>query len=223
VQSTKRKLRANKLDAIIISHRHLDHAADVNIMVEAMTNGGFNKHGTFFAPADALGEEPVIFTYLRSALDGITILEEGGEYRVGNVSFSTPVRHDHPVETYGLLFRASGHTFAYIADTRYFDEIIDIYNKAELLIINMVLTQPRPPIAHLSIPDVEKIVAGIRPREAILTHFGMHVWQAKPWQIAAELTEKTGVKVTAARDGMKYDLAKLDNDGAGDNTTDGKE
>ena len=28
VQSTKRKLRANKLSAIILSHRHLDHSAD---------------------------------------------------------------------------------------------------------------------------------------------------------------------------------------------------
>ncbi len=33
VQSTKRKLKADKLSAIILSHRHLDHSADVNIMV----------------------------------------------------------------------------------------------------------------------------------------------------------------------------------------------
>ena len=26
-----------KLDAIILTHRHLDHAADVNVMIEAMT------------------------------------------------------------------------------------------------------------------------------------------------------------------------------------------
>ena len=40
VQSTKRKLKADKLSAIILSHRHLDHAADANIMIEAMTRGG---------------------------------------------------------------------------------------------------------------------------------------------------------------------------------------
>ncbi len=62
VQSTKRKLRADKLSAIILSHRHLDHSADVNIMVEAMTQGGFNQHGWLFAPADALETEPVIFS-----------------------------------------------------------------------------------------------------------------------------------------------------------------
>jgi len=38
----------------------------------------------------------------------------------------------------------------------------------------------------------------------------MHVWQAKPWQIAEELSQQTRVKVIAARDGMKFDLAQLE-------------
>ena len=45
---------------------------------------------------------------------------------------------------------------------------------------------------------------------AILTHFGMTVWQANPPVIAESLTEKTGVRVIAARDGMNFDLAELD-------------
>src|SRR4030043_687485 len=53
VQSAKRKLNAEKLSAIILSHRHLDHAADVNVMVEAMTYGGHHKHGRLFAPGDS--------------------------------------------------------------------------------------------------------------------------------------------------------------------------
>src|SRR3989338_8084648 len=52
VQATKRKFQAERLSAIILSHRHLDHSADVNIMVEAMTQSGFKQHGRLFAPAD---------------------------------------------------------------------------------------------------------------------------------------------------------------------------
>jgi hypothetical protein len=40
----------------------------------------------------------------------------------------------------------------------------------------------------------------------------MGVWRNKPREIAEKLSEKTGVKVIAARDGMKFDLAKLDED-----------
>ena len=209
VQSTKRKLKAEKLSAIIVSHRHLDHAADVNIMVEAMTNGGFNRHGWLFAPSDALEPESIIYSYLKQYIEGITMLEEGKHYEVGNVSFTTPVRHKHPVETYGMVFRTPRHTFAYVADTSPFDKLHQSY-ASELLIINMVLTEPRPPIDHLSIPDVEYMIKEIKPKVAILSHFGMHVWQAKPWTIAEKLSQQTGVRVIAARDGMKFDLAQLD-------------
>ncbi len=138
VQSTKRKLRAEKLDAIILSHRHLDHSGDANIMVEAMTQGGFKPHGYFFAPADALDTEPVLYSYLRKSLEGIELLKEGGSYSINNISFTTPVRHIHQVETYGILFKTPKHSFAYITDTRYFDQLSHYY-PAELAIINTVV------------------------------------------------------------------------------------
>jgi len=219
VQTIKRKLKPENLSAIIISHRHLDHAADVNVMVEAMTQGGHKRHGRLFAPADALDNEPVIFSYLKDYLDGVELLEEGKSYSVGNISFSTPVRHIHRAETYGMVFKTAKHTFSYIADTKYFEDLKKHY-KSDLLIINLVFLEPRPdsdnpltPADHLAVPDAERIIRDIKPKAAILTHFGMGIWRAKPQKIAGSLTEKTGVRVIAARDGMKFDLAELDETG----------
>jgi hypothetical protein len=45
---------------------------------------------------------------------------------------------------------------------------------------------------------------------AILTHFGMTMWRAKPWELAKKLSEETGISVIAARDGLKFDLAQLE-------------
>ena len=208
VQSTKRKLRADKLSAIILSHRHLDHSADTNIMIEAMTQGGFKRHGWLFAPADALGSEPVIFSYLKDYLEGVEVLQEGKSYSIGDISFTTPVRHIHQVETYGMLFRTPEHTFSYIADSRYFDGLCHSYG-GELLIINVVRLEANHPFDHLSVPDAEHIITELKPKVAILTHFGRTMWQAKPWEVAQRLSQDTGVKVIAARDGMKFDLSKL--------------
>jgi len=210
VQSTKRKLRADKLSAIIVSHRHLDHSADVNIMIEAMTQGGFKRRGRLFAPADALETEPVIFSYLKDYLEGIEVLQEGKSYSVGNVSFDTPVRHIHPVETYGIVFRTTEHTFSYITDSRYFDGLCQSYG-GELLIINVVMLEHNLPIDHLSVPDAEHIIMELKPKVAILTHFGMSMWRAKPWELAQRLSQQTGVRVIAARDGMRFELSQLGN------------
>ena len=216
VQVTKRKLNPEKLSAIIVSHRHLDHSADVNVITEAMTEGGFKKRGILFAPRDAIETESIILNYLKRSLEGIEILEAGKTYSVGNVSFTTPVRHIHLVENYGMIFKTNKHTIAHITDTRYFEELSSYYH-GDLLMLNITFLKPRNttempdmPLDHLSVPDAERLIKEIKPKTAILTHFGMGVWRAKPWLIAEQLTEKTGIKVIAARDGMKFDLAELD-------------
>jgi ribonuclease BN (tRNA processing enzyme) len=209
VQTTKRKLNAEKLSAIIISHRHLDHSGDANVMVEAMTGGGFRRHGRVFLPADALAPEPVVFSYLKSYVEGITMLEAEKAYEIGNISFKTSVRHVHPVETYGMVFTSASLTIGYISDTLYFQGLAASYAGSDLIIINMVLTEPRPPVEHLSMADTEVLIKEIKPKIAILSHFGMNVWKARPWLVAEEMSQKTGVRVTAARDGMKFDLTQL--------------
>ena len=209
VQAAKRKLRASKLDAIVLSHRHLDHSADVNVMVEAMTEGGLRPRGTLFAPSDALEDDPVILHYLRSYLGHIEVLEEGRSYELGEVRLKTPIRHRHPVETYGVIFETPSHTISCIVDTRFFPELCSHY-QGDLVILNVVRLEPGGPYDHLSAAEASEIINELRPRAAILTHFGMTMWRAKPWEVARRLSEETGVRVIAARDGMRFDLAELD-------------
>jgi ribonuclease BN (tRNA processing enzyme) len=209
VQVTRRRLDPVKLDAIVLSHKHLDHSGDINIMIEAMTDGGTKKRGTVFAPADALNQDPVIFSYLRSYPEDIQILTEGGSYSVKDVSFRTPVRHKHQVETYGFVFQTPRHTFSWITDTRYLDDLVSHY-EGDLLVINVVRSNPGAPLDHLALPEAKNIIEQIRPKAAILTHFGMTMWRAKPWELAEKLTQETGITVIAARDGMTFDLAQIE-------------
>ena len=209
VHSVKKKLDASKLKAIILSHKHLDHSGDINIMIEAMTEGGWKQRGLVFVPSDALDKGAVILPYLQNYPEKINILSEGGSYSVEGVSFETPVRHKHPVETYGFIFRTPRHTIAWITDTKHFDKLSSYY-RAELLVINVVLLEPRDGVDHLSMPEAKQIIAEVKPKIAILTHFGMSIWRAKPWELAQKLADDTGIKVIAARDSMRVDLARLD-------------
>ena len=204
VHAVKLGLDPTKLDAIVLSHRHLDHSADVNVMVEAMTTGGFNRRGVLLAPREAYEDDPVILRYLREYVREVLVVEQGEEYVVGDVRLRAPVRHDHPGEVYGFVFEAPGGRLAYIADTRYFPELADHY-QAETLILHTVRLEESE-IYHLSIPDAKRLIEAIRPRLAILTHFGMTLWRADPAEVAARLSQETGVRVIAAKDGLRVEL-----------------
>ena len=208
VQACKIRLNAAKLKAILLSHKHLDHSSDVNVMIEAMAQGGFHRRGVLLAPADALDNDPVVLQYVRPFLERIEVLKEGGEYRIDNVSIRTPLRHKHPVETYGIIFQTERYTISCIVDTRYFDELCHHY-QADLLIINLMRLESGAPLDHLSVPDAAQIIKSLKPKAALLNHFGMSMWRAKPWTVAQRLSEETGVRVIAASDGMRFDLAEL--------------
>lgn len=206
--SSRPPLSPPSLDALLLSHRHLDHSNDLNIMVEAMTEGATKKRGAVFLPAEALEEEPVLFKYLREKLVSLEILEEGKEYHWKDISFSTPLRHLHSAETYGFRFSFPQGDVSFITDTLFEEKLIEAYQDSKILFLNTVRFKKdnHSSILHLSIPDAQVIIENIKPRLAFLTHFGLTVLREKPWKIAEEMSQKTGIKVIAASDGMKIDL-----------------
>jgi ribonuclease BN (tRNA processing enzyme) len=199
------KLDPTTLDGIIISHKHLDHAADINVMMEAMTVGGKEKKGTVLAPGDALaGADPVIYKYNRHYVDRIERLKEKGKYRIGSVEITAGPKHRHGVETYGLIFKAGGKKIAYITDTRFFPELTKRY-KADIVIISVLSPKPTP-YDHLSVEDVKLIVKALKPQTTILTHFGWYMIKAKPWLVAEELSRELKARVIAAGDGLTFEF-----------------
>lgn len=197
------------LDAIILSHAHLDHANDVNCLIDAMTGGGINRQGRLFAPRDCLeGESAVVLQYLRSFPEEIISLKENAQYQIGDLKFRTSVRHAHSVETYGFSFETQKGKVSFITDTKYFAELIDSYRDSKYLIINTVRAVPHESadVMHLSVPDVKIILQELKPGKAILTHFGMTMVKGKPWEMAKKLTDELGIEVMAAADGMTVEI-----------------
>lgn len=201
-------LEPAQVTALLVTHRHLDHAGDATAAVEAMTGGGFHARGALYAPADALDEEPVVFRYAQRFPRKLVRLRAGGSYRLADgLVLETPLAHEHGVETYGYRLSFGGFTAAHVVDTLWMDALPAAYAGADLLLVNTTRRKGGDRrILHLGVDDAERLIAAVRPRLAVLTHFGKQLLAGPPERFALELSACTGVPVLAARDGLVLPL-----------------
>lgn len=198
-----------ELAAIVLSHKHLDHAGDVNAVIEAMTSGGFRRRGMLLAPPDALDVEPTVLPYAqRFVAEIVRLSERGGPYRIGDVELRTSIAHLHAVETYGLHFTYGDLRVAYLPCGRWFEGLAADYKRLEpdVLIVNVLRYQDGLNVDHLTWNDARAVVSEVRPKVAVFQHFGTKMLEAGPQRLAQELEDELGIRVIAAYDGLRLDL-----------------
>ena len=124
------------------------------------------------------------------------------EITLKDIRMKFPVENMHPVETYGVIYTFRSGRLGYIPDTEYFPGLVNAYAGIDYLIINVVRMKTDKRIHHLNMEEAGDLINKIRPKKAILTHFGLQVLKSSPEHQAKILSEKTGVEVIAAKDGM---------------------
>jgi phosphoribosyl 1,2-cyclic phosphodiesterase len=198
-----------ELDGIVLSHKHLDHANDVNVMIEAMTSGGFRRRGVLLAPRDAIEGEHVVLPYAQRFVERIDVAQErSGPYHIGNVQIHTSIRHVHAVETYGMHFTHAGLTVSYLPCGRYFEGLAHDYaaHKPDVLIVNVLRYRDSMDVDHMTFDEAKTVIGQVRPRVAVMQHFGTKMLEQNPARLAREVEDDLGIRVIAAYDNMKLDV-----------------
>ncbi len=198
-----------ELAAIVLSHKHLDHAGDATAMIEAMTSGGFRRRGSVFAPADALAGEATVLPYAQRFVERVeTLAPQSGPYAIDDVELYTSLPHQHAVQTYGMHFRYNGLRVSYLPCGRYFEGLADDYaaHRPDVLIVNVLRFADALNVDHLTWDDARRVVERVAPRVAIFQHFGTKMLEADPRRLAQQLEDDLGIRAIAAHDELLVDL-----------------
>lgn len=197
-------LRANT--AILVSHAHLNHCNDLNILIEAMTLSGLDKKGVLIANKTLIqGSEkyaPYLTKYHQELLEKVIVLEKGQKAGIELTEIhALNAEHTDP-HTIGFKLFCPRFTLSYTADTKYNKTLVEEMQGSDILILNVPYPGEKGEGLNLDTKSAIKIIEKVKPRLAIISHFGLEMLKTDPMVEAREIQRETGVQTIAARDGL---------------------
>ena len=210
--SNQLNLDPTKVDCLLISHCHPDHDNDSEIYIEAMTNGGTRKRGTFIAPRGVTQGNSVcesrISTYHRNMVKRLVEVSPGDIVELDGIRVrAVAAKHEDP-DAVGFRLSLPSCEVGYTSDTEYFDGISEEYKGVRLLVMCVLRPRGANIKGHLCTNDAIKILEEIKPETCVITGFGMRMIYANPDNEARFIEESSKIKTVAARDNMKLDLGE---------------
>ncbi|AIF69418.1 metal dependent hydrolase [Palaeococcus pacificus DY20341] len=214
VRSWRYKIDPRKLDAIFVSHRHVDHCNDTEVMVEGMTIGVTKKRGILIASKSVVeGDEthtPAISKYHLDSLEEIYVVKPGDKIKLGEDEMSiTPSVHSDPT-TIGFRLKTKEGYISYIPDTEYFKELKEIHEGSRVIIASVTRPKDMKIPYHLTVEDVVYMLKDMKekPELFIMSHVGMKMHFANPYKEAQFIQNVTGVKTIVAKEGLRVRITE---------------
>ena len=203
------------LDAVWISHFHLDHVGGLAPFLFGMKHADAaaqrNKPLRIFG---AEGINNLLETYHSAYVSGfleqrfpLEIIEvaAGEKFRLLNdleaVTLSTP----HTEESHAIqLMDGDGKTLVYTADTGFTNEVSSFAHKVDLLLMECSFVRDKKAKLHLELSEALYLAKQSKARKTMLTHFYPE-WDDIDFEAEVEkISPETNV--VAARDGFRLQI-----------------
>ncbi|GBG96432.1 MBL fold metallo-hydrolase [Lactococcus termiticola] len=170
VTELEHELSPNDLDAVILSHYHEDHIADL---------GALRQYRQLQAVRPGLlpiyGHDKNVYEFNKLSLDGVS---EGRAYDVDHGMSIGPfdirfLETVHPVLNYAMRIeeRTTGKILVFTGDTGFFDGLADFAAEADLFLADVYFFKDKAKMPnHLSSAEAGEIARQAGVKKLVLTH-----------------------------------------------------
>lgn len=216
-----RKMKLKDPELLLLSHLHVDHSNDVNIILDGIKNPRIiaERHCL------ELSEKyyPCVSKYHQSIAKFIKAVEggetiSGAEMQLQNENIKIMVaKSEHHAPCVGFKIIGS-RIIGYPSDGKYYKNQEKVFENCDLIIFNVLIPygyqRENSEKKHMSIDDVINFLNSIKidakPRAVILQHFSFSMLKSNVYKQAKIVEENTGIKTIAAKDFMQIDLDNLE-------------
>jgi len=201
----------SKVNFLVVTHNHIDHTNDAGLIAEAMSDYSRKKRGWLIASksvikGDELGDRGIT-NYHMNKLEHVRVARHGQkiEIRAGKRRATlVPVKVRHEDSSgFGFVLKMDGKRIGYTSDTEYYAGISKHYSNCDLLIANNLKSADDSVPGHLYGSTTARLLSESKPKAAVITHLGRRLIISGPQNEAKRISRLSGVKTTAAKDGMR--------------------
>jgi ribonuclease BN (tRNA processing enzyme) len=212
VRAASNRAKASATDILYVTHHHLDHANDVNAVIDAITFGGERKKGILISTETVVNgteaDSPSVSKFYKQQLQESYAIKPGDKVKIDPLVFeATPTKHD--CECIGLKLYTGDRIIGYTSNTAPFPELIEAFKGCDVLIVDVLKPGDEKWPTHFCSADAIEFFKETKPKLGIISHFGLKVLRANPVWEARDIGRKSNVTVFAAREGLKVDLKSL--------------
>ncbi|RYG72628.1 MBL fold metallo-hydrolase [Lentibacillus lipolyticus] len=160
-----------ELDAVILSHYHHDHVADIGVLQYAWLVHSYLNNREEILPIYGHTEDMGGFRKLTHKCTEGVAYNPNETLAIGPFSI-TFLKTEHPVPCYGMRITDGEATIVYTADTAFKEEWADFANDADLLITdcNFYADQYGAQAGHMTSEEGAAIAARANAGELLLSH-----------------------------------------------------
>lgn len=207
-----------KTDVIVVTHNHIDHMNDANLLIEAMADGWHVKKKGWLVGSESVVEgdengDKGVSKYHLGRMDGYEVARAGKKIAIvlgGKKALLLPTRVKHNDQTgFGFVLEMDGVRIGYTSDTEYFEGISEQYKNCDVLLANCLKPSEDGVPGHLFSSTTARLFKEAAPGLGVITHLGMKMIKAGPEKEAEKIGKMSGVKTIAAVDGMHIDAGTL--------------
>src|SRR4051794_32949004 len=165
-------VQPEELDAVILSHYHPDHNADIGVLQHARLIQGFlgNKLPNLPVYGHTFDEQEFSKLTYKTITKGVAYNPDP-VLSVGpfNISF---LKTSHPVSCYAMRIESSGKVLVYTGDSSFKEEFIEFSHGADVLLCecNFYGSQSGKSAGHMNSIEAGQLVQTAGVKQLILTH-----------------------------------------------------